>query len=83
MPSLSDYDAWQLDSSLAFRYDAIEREDQDEKIHILIQHIKALMKINGAKGVKIDKFKRSIKSQSESEDDALPQLSDILKMSGD
>lgn len=84
LPHLTDWEAWQLDSSLATRYDAIDRENRAEEMHTLIQYIKGLMKVMGAKGVKIDKFQRKIRTESDadSDDDAIPQLSDILKLSG-
>ncbi len=84
MPHLTGYDAWQLDSALATRYEAIEKENEAEIVHTLIQYIKGLMKVMGAKSVKIEKFKRSIVTDSDSvSDDEIPQLSDILKSIGD
>jgi len=83
MPHLSGYDAWLLDSALATRYDAIEREDNAEQLHTLIQYIKGLMKVMGAKGVKTEKFNRTITTQDEkTSDDEIPELSDIMKSLG-
>ena len=84
MPDLCDYDAWLLDSGLALRYSEIEKENKEEDLHTLIQYIKGLMKVMGAKGVKVEKFVRNIVTESDQEeDDGIPELSDILKLTGE
>jgi len=83
MPHLTGYDAWQLDTALAVRYNAIEQENQSEQLHTVLQYIKALMKVMGAKGVKMEKFKRTIITESDDKDDnEIPELSDILNSLG-
>ncbi len=85
MPHLDEYDAWQLDSALALRYSLEEKEDFAEHLHIVKEHIKGLMKVLGAKGIKVKQYERQFSNKPKKEnnsDDDLPLVSDIMKSLG-
>lgn len=57
---LDEYQAFQLDAGLAFRYSNLERQDQARYVHELRESIKLTGRFHGAKGIKYRKFKGNL-----------------------
>lgn len=54
---LDEYQAFQLDAGLAFRYSALEKQDTARYVHEIREAIKLTGRFHGAKGIKYRKFK--------------------------
>lgn len=54
---LDEFQAFQLDAALAFRYATLEKQDQARYVHELRESIKLTGRFHGAKGIKYRKFK--------------------------
>ena len=57
---LDDYQAFQLDAALAYRYNALEEEDEQEKLNFIMNGIRAIMRTMGNKQAKPEKFHKTL-----------------------
>lgn len=67
---LDEYQAFQFDAALAFRYSNLEKQEQARHTHELREAIKLTGRFHGAKGIKYRKFKGDLgDTQDEDFDD--------------
>ena len=67
---LDEYQAFQFDAALAYRYSALERQESARYVHELREAIKLTGRFHGAKGIKYRKFKGDLGDTHDEDFDA-------------
>lgn len=66
MPDLDEYESFQFDAGVAFRYSTSEKDDRNEELNAVLNAIGALMRTLGNKKVKHEKYERIVKFTDDS-----------------
>ncbi len=64
---LDNFRAFQFDAALAYRYDAIEREDRQHDLNFIMNGIRAIMRAMGVSQAKHQPYQRKIGKTSDRE----------------
>jgi hypothetical protein len=79
MDDLDEYQAFQFDLAMAFKGYLRDKEESNDNIYTLLQGMRGIMKSNGGKPGKIPKPKKLVRPP---EEEAVPNLRDVLEAFG-
>lgn len=66
VPDLDEYEAFQFDAGIAFRYTTSDNDDDNEKLNAILNAIGAVMRTLGNKKIKHEKYERVVKFTDDS-----------------